>query len=240
MLEEPKVLAVSRLHGEEQQIQHRLPLVQRWFEEVECIAERAVLLVDLNAFQLLQTQNEFCVEGKVQLVEPWTGVSSALNAAVHLAKRYECTHLLVQSLEVRAQKKDLKKLVGQVQAGVLVAGPKLTPSHGKVVGLHELHADSIPWNTMAVWNVGLLGLVGFSPLSDEAEPRPGMEEVVPISLLQKIRPQEAASILISLPGVRWEPADDLTLRRKISSKQARARLQLDRLNVPTQKVQVLP
>lgn len=232
-------LAVTRLHGTAPQIRSRLPLVKRFLATTGRFAEKALVLVDKRAYQALLADGD--IEAKhIQLIEPWTGVSSALNGAIYFAKQNGCGQLLVQSLEVTTDAPSLRQLSERVTSEVLVAGAKLTPSHGKVVGLRRLHADSIPWNTLAIWNVELLSLVGFSPMSDEASPQSGMEEVVPISLLKKLMPERAQCLLLSLPGVSWTPTRDGSWVQKMKTKNLRARAQVGRLELPLRNVRVMP
>ena len=112
--------------------------------------------------------------------------------------------------------------------------------HHFEIGRHEINGGNTPWNTLAVWDVRILSMIGFLPVSDGLVDgvEAGVEEVVTISLLQHLRPNEARAILVRLKGVSdawptlWEdPGRAEWHRQKMASKVSRPATQMTALGL---------
>jgi len=107
---------------------------------------------------------------------------------------------------------------------------------GKV---HTLGGDTCPWNTLALWHVPTLALLGFVGVaeglnveSDRADG--GVEEVTAIALIQFLAPSRSGAKLIKIPGLEWATSFDDEKRRrwhelKMRSKVERPASQMARL-----------
>lgn len=121
-------------------------------------------------------------------------------------------------------------------------------------GEHLLDGSNVPWNTLAVWEVKKLALVGFLPVSDGLGEgiEAGVEEVVTISLLQQLRPEDSRAILLKVIekekakenssswSTEWEDPSRLAWhQKKMASKVSRPATQMSALHLPYGKVQHL-
>jgi hypothetical protein len=183
---------------------------------------------------------------QVLLVSPWQGVTPALNAIVAEAKRQQADELILMSREVRAEPGAFEVLSRWMGPDVLVTGAKLVSEHGEHSGDQAIDALNSPWNTLAVWNVALLGLTGFPSICDGYGPDvpAGMEEVITISLLQQLYGARARAYLLGVPGVSWRPVEACPARklaheRKMTTKVARAEAQLARMGIARGEVVVV-
>lgn len=146
-------------------------------------------------------------------VSPWGGVTHALNLMLYHALKYHSSarYLLFQSVEAMASADDIASLAAvmkQHTGSALVAGHTLPghPMHGCPGGavLRALSADSTPWNTLAVWDVRMLGVIGFPSVADQVSP-PGMEEVGAIAVQQKVfGTAKRQAILLCNQDVHWD------------------------------------
>ena len=129
------------------------------------------------------------------------------------AARLGATHTLFVSVEVHLDARHLELLMTHVDDQTLVAafamrghrpytelssgsqGAPSATSEASLCQRRQVHAadqgvttslegDTIPWNTVAVWRTELLEKVGFLMDANLQDP-PGMEEAVPIALIQK-------------------------------------------------------
>lgn len=105
-------------------------------------------------------------------------------------------------------------------------------------GVHTLSGRRCPWNTMAIWRVDYLSLVGFLLVSDGlANDRAigGVEELASISLLQQLRPGLKAKLIAQAGSEEaWKTTFDDPERAKyqefkMQSKEERAARQLQAL-----------
>jgi hypothetical protein len=100
-----------------------------------------------------------------------------------------------------------------------------------------------PWNTLALWNIEKLGLTGFLSISSGnlTNIPGGIEEVVTISLLQKLQPRTMKAKLIKLASVHWNTDWSSQERsayhqKKMASKDERSQIQLQQLGVASGEV----
>ena len=102
------------------------------------------------------------------------------------------------------------------------------PGHDFAPGERPLTGVTTPWNTLALWRVPSLALLGF-PLVGEglhAGAAGGVEEVSAIHALAKVHPAKARALLVALPGVAWATDFDDEKRaawhaKKMASKESR-------------------
>jgi hypothetical protein len=121
-----------------------------------------------------------------------------------------------------------------VVVGARFADHAFTPSPKPQVGT----GVTVPWNTYALWNLSLLGLVGFPLIGDAAfDPsQAGVEEVSGIALIQALKPATRAVLLdVGLePDWNMEGWDDERRRKhaaKLASKVSRAAAQMEKLRL---------
>nr|VFJ55102.1 MAG: hypothetical protein BECKFW1821A_GA0114235_105122 [Candidatus Kentron sp. FW] len=97
----------------------------------------------------------------------------------------------------------------------MVVGAKISDIHADAAGKVPLTGLTSPWNTMALWNLGKLAKTGFLTVSDGLldDVLGGMEEVVTISLLQHIDPQNCLAKVLPVPYLHWV-VDRMNAERK--------------------------
>lgn len=213
-----------------------------WCTSALDVADTMVVAVDLLMHD--EVRDRLAPLGgraSVLLVSPWRGTTPALNAILGEASRRDIDRLIIMSREVHASRASLERLVRLVGRDVLVAGARLSEDHGPHPGKHRIDAQTSPWNTLATWNVPLLGLTGFPAIADgRGEVPGGMEEVVTISLLQHLYGDRASAYLVASPGVEWRPRmQDSAHELKMRSKSARAEAHLARMGIPPGRVTVV-
>jgi len=180
-------------------------------------------------------------------VDPWGKFAPALNTLVSYASHGAYSMLCLQSLEVIASVKTIKGLCEHLDhKDTLVCGSAFLRDHSFSQGLQVLGGRTCPWNTLAVWNVAKLSLVGFPLIAEgrpslptgEAEVPAGVEEVCAISILQKLCPCTSRAKLILDAGATssWatefsDPARAAWHAKKMKSKCERPRLQLAALGI---------
>jgi hypothetical protein len=178
-------------------------------------------------------------------VSPWKGFTIPLNAIVAEATSLGGDRLLLQSLEVSISPSDVQELHSYLTKDTLVVGAKLVNTQGGGSGTQPLDGQATPWNTLALWDLRKLYVTGFLGISSGLIPEVpgGIEEVPTISLLQQLYPNKARAKLVTLSGVEWTTMwDDETRmayhRQKMSTKYARAEIQLKHLGLPRGQVEV--
>lgn len=161
-------------------------------------------------------------------VEPWGNFLPALNALTAHAARRGYGFILFASVEAAADPATARRLRAELDgADALVAGAAL-PGHDFSPGERPLTGVTTPWNTLALWRVPSLALLGF-PLVGEglhAGAAGGVEEVSAIHALAKVHPAKARALLVALPGVAWATDFDDEKRaawhaKKMASKESR-------------------
>ncbi|CAE6348809.1 unnamed protein product [Rhizoctonia solani] len=159
----------------------------------------------------------------------------ALNAIVAFAhdKRFE--GVLFQSVEVKIDPENVKKMVGLCVGDVLVVG-KAFDAHTFHKGLDDgssqvyLTGRTCPWNTLAVWNLNKLARTGFLLTSETNTPpnSSAIEEAPTIALHQKLFPGQSRALLVRFAaedgwGTVWaDPARVEWHARKMASKDTSA------------------
>jgi len=168
-------------------------------------------------------------------IEPWGKFTHALNVAVRFAVDNNFDVLQFMSLETKVSYQTLKTLLSYLHSNVTVVGASL-PGHRFNQGYNKIKGTTCPWNTLAIWDVNILGLTGFPLIGDGLPNVPGgVEEVTTINLLQKINPNYKA-ILISVPEVSWNIEFDDPKRKewhetKMKSKNQRPQKHMELLGI---------
>jgi len=201
-------------------------------------------------------RGEAALRGRLHVlpVAPWEGFTGPLNALVRRASSLGCDLVGFQSLELAASAGAVSLLCDAVAAGedVLVAGAAL-PGHDMGAGAEEgrlaaarevpLSGTTVPWNTLAVWRVRSLALVGFPLVADGVGPvaraDAGVEEAAAVAVAQRLLgARRARALLVRLPRaqVTWstswkDPERARKHKAKMESKMARASAQMDALGV---------
>ena len=220
-------------------------------------ADHAVVAVDaedkIEGFSLVDEVKKICNSLQncttihVLPVRPWGKFTSALNAIVCWGARQNAQYLLLASAEVQMNSDAMGALKNKMDIDTtLVVGAVLQghQHHNNDDGGEnevELTGRTTPWNTLALWNLPKLALMGFllvseglHPDEDGKEGASGVEEVCTIATLQKILPSNTAQAkLLLIPGVQWgqDFGDDKGRKewheRKMMSKVTRAKRQLE-------------
>ena len=163
-------------------------------------------------------------------VTQW-GITTALNACVHVAAEAGAERIAFQSLEISVPTAAMSRLVHECSLNdTLVAGAAL-PGHAWGAR-SRVKCDGLtcPWNTLAVWNMMLLSGVGFLAVGNGKNAvlegtEAGMEEVSTVSVIQSMRlaaRQPAKVKLARVDSVVWDTSflDDAARRVKHQSKMA--------------------
>ncbi|CAE6433536.1 unnamed protein product [Rhizoctonia solani] len=159
----------------------------------------------------------------------------ALNAIVAFAHGKGFEGLLFQSVEVKIEPGNVKKMVDRCTRDVLVVG--------KAFDAHNFHKSSdngpsqvhltgrtCPWNTLAVWDVSKLARTGFLLTSETNTPpnSSAIEEAPTIALHQKLFPGRSRALLVRFEaedgwGTVWnDPTRVEWHARKMASKDTSA------------------
>jgi len=230
----------TRIHADLGEIPTKLDTLVDWCEQALTYANCVIVATDDVLFDtvhdLLQPLDSLI---HPLLISPWRGVAVPLNAIIAEATLLGGKSLLLQSIEVQTNAINIYRLHAQLHSDTLVVGAKLLDIHGENTGLQPLNGLNSPWNTLALWDLHKLNIVGFLGLSNgflNAVPA-GIEEVATISLLQHMYPDTAQSKLITLSHLHWDQSWDSPERfnyhqQKIVTKLERAEIQLKHLPYP--------
>ncbi|KAJ1457384.1 hypothetical protein M885DRAFT_515515 [Pelagophyceae sp. CCMP2097] len=240
-----RVLAATRLHiGDMSKAPDFTAIsafVSRFGEFVDGVAvavgvpgaPEETALAELQA--LADNVREAAPAATVIPVTPWGAFTPALNALVDHAARNGYDYILFASVETACTASTISALQSHLDADaqVFVAGAAL-PGHAFSLGEAELSGVTCPWNTLALWRVSTLSLVGFPLVAEglHAGVSGGVEEVSAIEAVRRVlRPGVARALLVAVPGVEWETSFDDEKRAvwhasKMASKTSRPAAQL--------------
>ncbi|MBI4054392.1 MAG: hypothetical protein HY397_03635, partial [Candidatus Doudnabacteria bacterium] len=164
-----------------------------------------------------------------------------LNHLVFAAAQAGFSHLLFCSPEVELTDELLKRLLVQLDHDTLVAGAVLS-GHDFRNGTATGSGVTIPWNTLAVWNLRYLALTGFMLVADGIFDRAaaGVEELSTGCILQSLYPKLKIK-LVDLGKVKWSIGrlgDERIAAhiKKLASKQERGQKQLELLGLAAPQV----
>ena len=171
-------------------------------------------------------------------VSPWGSFVPALNALTSWAcsiqiqsnigngNRNGNTVIMFISAETSVTEETVKVMSRHMLDDTLVVGAAL-PGHdykgdGSNEGIEiELNGRTCPWNTIAMWNLNKLALLGFPlvadglhRLEDGSPVAAGIEEVATVLVHQKINPAGSKAKLVKVDGVEWRQDFEDKERRK--------------------------
>lgn len=176
----------------------------------------------------------------------WGSFVPALNAIISTAAtRFQAASLLIlQSLEIQVDAASVHFLQTHFEVGEdLVVGAAL-PGHNfqpnsdsEPSALLELNGLTTPWNTLALWDLARLALIGFPLIGDGLKVDDtcscaGVEEVSTIALYQQLFPLSSRAKVVNVPGISWQvenfESDERRAwqERKMASKLQRAERQM--------------
>mmetsp|Transcript_808 Transcript_808/g.2159 ORF Transcript_808/g.2159 Transcript_808/m.2159 type:complete len:266 (-) Transcript_808:26-823(-) len=196
-------------------------------------AERLRQLSDLVARCQAATRDAETIVDVIP-VDLWGAFTPALNALAAHASKQGCGLALFASVETTFSSETVAALREQlVTHDALVVGAAL-PGHDFQAGRRPLGGRTVPWNTLALWRLDRLCLVGFPLVADgvHAGVAAGVEEVATIRAAHALDPSRATAVLLAAPGVEWATSFDDPARadwhaRKMSSKEARPAVHLE-------------
>mmetsp|Transcript_14054 Transcript_14054/g.20578 ORF Transcript_14054/g.20578 Transcript_14054/m.20578 type:complete len:275 (+) Transcript_14054:87-911(+) len=173
-------------------------------------------------------------------VRPWNKFVPALNALVSQACMHENDYILMVSAETSASAAGIERILAVVtEADALVAGAVL-PGHDYATpnSSQPLSGRTTPWNTLCIWKLQMLALVGFPLVAEglHANIAAGVEEVSTIALIQRtVGADRAKAFLVPLEDIKWDQQFDDPERkawheRKMQSKVERPARHLGLLN----------
>lgn len=214
--------------------------VAKRVSEAKAYSSRVSVAVDVADDELVEAVKTAAgdVIDKLIPVE-WGRFVPALNALVRDAASAGVDKIMFQSTEIEVKSSSVMKLVEALEEGkTLVAGAAL-PGHKVGKGRMGLNGLTMPWNTLAVWDVKMLSSTGFLMVSEGIADASsaGVEEAAVIATQQLMHPGAAEAKLIRVPGVAWETNFDDDARaqwhsKKMESKERRVANQLDLIRVP--------
>lgn len=114
----------------------------------------------------LETHN-LTTKTSILSISPWGGFTHALNLAVSFAAEKKFSLVCFQSLETRSTKEIVRGLtdVFKIDMNALVVGP-VFQGHEFQLGIWPIRGRTVPWNTLAIWDVQKLVLTGFPLISN--------------------------------------------------------------------------
>ena len=237
-------IVIGTRFWEEKPGSNSIDKLKLFIKKIRCenISERILVAVNIDKDKsgILNSKRIKTPGVNVFGVTPWGwGRRSIqpLNAIVFEAAKLRGVKflLLVSATEItRLSKSHVTQLYLRMDEETLVAGAVMKGhdfKNGKVSG----NALTVPWNTLALWNLEKLSKLGFPLISDAPfnKKYTGMEEVSTISLFQTLKPFLKAK-LVEIPGIEWE-TDNLSEERlkrheeKMRTKKKRANAQMKEL-----------
>jgi len=168
----PGVLAATRLHlpADEQLPEVTLHHLRKYIEQALALGVHVAIAVNAHEVDVRRIAKEVSPsEGhhKVHVlsVPCWGIFVPALNALLGFAQRFGMTYIMYSSLEVLCSPAVLQLLIDHHSMNTLVVGPELQ-GHDFEPGERALNGRTVPWNTLALWNVRKLALTGFLSIAD--------------------------------------------------------------------------
>ena len=139
----------------------------------------------------------------------WGSFVPALNRLLYEARARNAQHILFQSVEVECPSQAIQDMHSTLTStNALVVGLRLH-GHAFQEGIRRLDGLTTPWNTMALWSVAKLCLIGFVMVAEglEGEWLGGVEEVATIAVLQKIIGKDNAKAFVLQSGQETRQAE---------------------------------
>jgi len=240
------LLVATRIHSSNTSSPPQSSTIDTFAGSISSLGQATGLIAtDSECFDLVSTHAAINHPDIVVIcVSPWGKFTPALNVIVFYALENTFSSLLLISAEVSPTVFEKSALLESLVSDTLVVGKRLVGhsfSPGKSV---RLSGVTTPWNTMAMWNLSKLGLVGF-PLVAEGVlegAEGGVEEVGAIAIVQKLLGEEMAKAkLLDFSNGRLADGWDVSFNgdqerqryhnEKMESKAARPQTHLELLNL---------
>ena len=190
--EENKVIVALRLHQQNSHLLPEIPHLLTLMHSCLAYASRVLLCIDTEPSYTqaltLALQNERFIT--LLPVQPWGRFTQALNAAVEFASQHSYRLIIFQSLEITVHPERMHPLLSLFdrEEELCLVGPELE-GHAFQEGSNALRGRTCPWNTLAIWRVAFLSLIGFPLIGNgSGEMEGGVEEVSAVAVLLTIRP----------------------------------------------------
>jgi len=238
-------IVATRLHSTNEESPIVVEDIAKWCDHVLNYCDLLIVVVDRRYHQATKEILESYGE-KIELfiIDPWISFTQPLNLLVEKALTHDAKELLFQSIELTISLDDMLRLEKHLLLkDTLVVGAKICEKHGPTETFTQLNGWTTPWNTLALWNLEKLALTGFLSISSGNLPNipGGIEEVVTISLLQRLHPNNMKAKVIKLSSVKWNTEWSSEERsayhqKKMESKDERSQIQLKRLNIEAGEV----
>lgn len=241
-------IVATRLHTTNEENLISSASIYKWCNHVLNYCDKLIVVVDSTYLKLIQNAKEdFGDKIEIFHINPWISFTQPLNLLVEKALSIGAKELLFQSIEVDISLVDMEKLEAHLSSDTLVVGARLHETHGDEKQIcTTLDGWHTPWNTLALWDIEKLGLTGFLSISSgNLEDIPGgIEEVVTISLLQQLKPNEMKAKVIDLESVHWNTkwsSDERAAyhKQKMKTKNERSQIQLKKLGIKAGVVEIL-
>jgi hypothetical protein len=240
-------IVATRLHTTNEENLISSASLYKWCNHVLNYCDKLIVVVDSIYLEAIQNAKEDFGE-KIEMfhINPWISFTQPLNLLVEKALSIGAKELLFQSIEVDISVKDMEKLESYLKEDTLVVGAKLVEIHANGKKYSIIDGWNSPWNTLALWDIEKLGLTGFLSISSgNLEDVPGgIEEVVTISLLQQLKPNDMKAKVIDLESVHWNTKWSSDERKeyhqqKMKTKNERSQVQLEKLGIKAGEVIIL-
>jgi len=242
-------IVATRLHTTNEDTPIDTEKIDKWCKDVLNYCDLLIVVVDKRYYDT--THNILDSYGnrlKLFFIDPWISFTQPLNLLIEKALSLGAKELLFQSIELTISLNDMLILEKHLKKDTLVVGAKICEKHcpENLDYPTIINGWTTPWNTLALWNLEKLALTGFLSISSGnlTNIAGGIEEVVTISLLQKLQPKTMKAKVIKLPSVVWniewssEERNDYH-RKKMKSKDKRSQIQLKHLNIQAGKVSLI-
>lgn len=204
----------------------------------ECDADAVLVAVNTEEDRI-DTLNNPKIKGErveVFAVTPWGKFVQPLNALVLKAKSLGMDYFLSASADMAFTDGQIQSLFDHMDEITLVVGAALE-GHNLQKGVVVGNGRTVPWNTLAVWNLDYLVRTGFLLIGDNpSDPaNAGVEELTTIALLQRLYGVKAK--LVAVPGVKWKTDDFDPERREKHEKKMRSKIERPREQMKILKIQ---
>jgi len=167
-------------------------------------------------------------------IDPWS-ITTPLNAMLSRASALGTPYILFASVEVHIDRPHFDALIAEMEGDTLVSGVAL-PGHEPFENIQPVRKPKacgetreskiagtlLPWNTLAMWDIEKLSKVGFLKDADLQDP-PGMEEAVPIAMLQKLHGKEIRKAKLLHFSDEYKPAWHVSFKNDPSRRAKQAR-----------------
>lgn len=240
------VLVVFRIHGQNSSLLPAIECVRDALVSSLLYATHILVCIDAEPSyiaQLSEIAATYIDKISIQCINPWGKFTFALNVALKYAVDNIYPLIMFQSLEVRVGADKVARLMNSFKDGNVCVVGSVVEGHEFTQGQVQLRGRTCPWNTLAIWRVEYLQLLGFLAIGDgTADVEGGVEEVSTLALLLHIKPAlKAILVRDTTAEVTWntqfdDPVRQMYHEKKMKSKDERPARHLEILGIPEQTV----